>query len=61
MLDGNREQMVGSNISEISATHHQTSQEAIKKLQKFAGAIAEALANYAPPKSSKKVEKPAKK
>jgi hypothetical protein len=68
MMDGNREQMVSNKIAEIQVTHHKTSQEAITRLQKFCGAIAEALAHYqsqsAPPKTAKKAvptEKPQKK
>jgi hypothetical protein len=69
MMDGNREQMVSNKIAEIQVTHHKTSQEAITRLQKFVGAIAEAVAHYpshqsTQPKTSKKAgstEKPPKK
>ena len=45
MMDNNREQMGASEIEEIHVTHYKTSQEAIARLQKFVGAVAEAMAS----------------
>lgn len=46
LLDGNHDQMASHKIGELEATHFQTSQEALVKLQKFCGALTEALVKH---------------